>query len=166
MLLWRQERLPLPLAYLDDVDLLRQLENALDLAERSNQILTWGMARVAALVMAPEAGGQGRPPDRGEVDRLLKSWAPGRFYWSWLESPFRRLLVELPDDREDSGDGVIIFGKRKMPEWVRTIYQAASETFREVAAGLERSVRSLKAVARVEGPFRSRLYKEVLKGGE
>jgi len=166
VLLWRQERLPLPLAYLDDVDLLGRLKVALDLAERANQTLIWGLRWVASLILSPESGGQSRPPDRGEVDRLLEGWAPGRLYWSRLEAPFRQLLVELPDDHEEGGDGGLIYGSRKMPEWSRTVYQAATETFADVAAGLERSVRSLKAVARVEGPFRSRLHRELLKGGE
>jgi CRISPR system Cascade subunit CasA len=166
VLLWCQERLPLPLAYLDDKDLLDKLKDAIAVAEKTHETLRWGLRWVASLVLSPESGGQSRRPDRGEVDRLLKSWAPGRLYWPRLGAPFRRLLVELPDDQEDSGDGVIIFGNRKMPEWVRTVYQAAFATFREVAAGLERSVRSLKAVARVEGPFRARLHRELIKGGE
>lgn len=155
LLLWRQERLPLPLAYLDDKDLLDKLRTALDLAEKSYETLTWNLKRVASLVLFPES--EVRPRDRGVVD-LLKAWALGRLYWSKLEAPFRQLLAELPDDQENGGDGAIIYGNRKIPDWSRTVSQAASETFREVAAGLERSVRSLKAVARVEGPFRSHLY--------
>lgn len=190
LLLWRQERLPLPLAYLDDINLLGQLKVGLALAEKANDTLSLGLGWVASLVLSPESGGAGSQAQQGEVGRLLKAgvpatsrtgysrevkkkwdillkaWAPGRLYWPRLEAPFRRLLVELPDDREDSDDGVIIYGNRKMPEWTRTVYQAASDTFEEVAAGLERSVRSLKAVARVEGFFRSWLHKELLKGGE
>jgi hypothetical protein len=167
VLLWRQERLPLPLAYLDVKDLLDKLKDAIAVAEKTHEILRWGLSWVASLVLFPESGGQSLSPDRRkEVNRLFEAWAPGRLYWPRLEAPFRRLLVELPDDQEDSGDGVIIYGNRKMPEWTQTVYQAAFVTFREVAAGLERSVRSLKAVAQVEGPFRSRLHRELLKGGE
>ncbi|MBW1991745.1 MAG: type I-E CRISPR-associated protein Cse1/CasA [Deltaproteobacteria bacterium] len=104
LLLWRQERLPLPLAYLEDKDLLDRLKEALHLAEKAHDILRWGLREVASLVLWPESresGAPGRGPDRGEVDRLLKAWAPGRLYWSGLEAHFRQFLVELPEDREE-----------------------------------------------------------------
>lgn len=166
LILWRQERLPLPLAYLEDEELLGQLKIALDLAEKAHELLIRDLRWVAALILAPPTGGQGRKADKNEVARLVKSWAPGRLYWSRLEAPFRRLLVELPDDREEDEDGEPVYGTQRLPEWRCLVANAALESFQEVAAGLERSVRTLKAVARVEGPFRARLNKELLPGGE
>jgi hypothetical protein len=166
LILWRQERLPLPLAYLEDEELLGQLKLALDLAKKAHELLIQNLRWLAALILAPSTGGQNRQADKNEVARLVKSWAPGRLYWSRLEAPFRRLLVELPEDRQEDEDGEPVYGTQCLPEWRRLVADVARESFQEVAAGLERSVRSLKAVARVEGSFLARLKQELLPGGE
>ncbi|MBM4285878.1 MAG: type I-E CRISPR-associated protein Cse1/CasA [Deltaproteobacteria bacterium] len=167
--LWRQERLPLPLAYLEDQELLHALKVALDLTEKAHGILTWGVRSVAALILRPDAdpvkkAASGK--EREEINRLVNSWAPGRLYWSRLEAPFRELMVQLPEDQREDEEGEVVFGSQLLPDWRRLVAGVAERTFTEVAAGLEKTVRSHKAVARMEGRFRARLKKELLEGGE
>lgn len=160
--LWRFERLPLPLAYLDDKDLLGELRLALEKCERAHDLLLSHTKKLAALVLAPPVAGQRRQADPKEVARLVQSWAPSRRYWARLEAPFRHLMIELPADQTENEDGEVVYGTRLLPEWRRTVYQAARQGFQEVAKGLENSLRSLKALAQVEGPFLAALKKELL----
>lgn len=158
LILWRQERLPLPLAYLEDIDLLDKLQEALALAEKGHDLMRTALRQVAQEVLSPPP----RTPDRNEVGRLLQSWAPGRHYWPRLELPFRRLLMELPEDRKEDEEGETVYGSRRLPEWRREVADAALQSFQEVAGGLERSVRLLKAVAQAQGIFHARVIKELI----
>lgn len=162
LILWRFERLPLPLAYLDDKDLLGELRLALEVCERAHDILQGHMKKLAELVLAPPTPSQKPAADRQEAARLVQSWAPSRRYWARLEAPFRHLMVELPADRVENEDGEVVYGSRSLPEWRRTVYQAAQQSFQEVAKGLQNSLRSLKALAQVERPFLAALKKELL----
>lgn len=162
LILWRSERLPLPLAYLEDVNLLGELRLALDVSEKGHDCLNQHMRNLAELVLAPPVPGQKRQAVSQEVARLVKSWAPGRRYWSRLEAPFRHLMAELPEDRTENEDGEVLYGTRLLPDWRRTVYQAAWQSFKEVANGLEKTVRSLKAVAQVEGRFKAALKREIV----
>lgn len=163
LILWRHERLPLPLAYLEDRELLGELRLALELCERAHDILQRHMKKLAELVLAPPTPSQKRAADRREAARLIQSWAPGRQYWARLEAPFRHLMAELPADQMKNEDGEVVYGARLLPEWHRTVYQAAQQSFQEVAKGLENSLRSLKALAQVEGLFLAALKKELLQ---
>ncbi|MEJ5330683.1 MAG: type I-E CRISPR-associated protein Cse1/CasA [Desulfobaccales bacterium] len=162
LILWRYERLPLPLDYLEDENLLGELRNALEVCERAHDCLNQHMRNLAALVLAPPVGGQKRQADPQEVARLVQSWAPGRRYWARLEAPFRHLMAELPADQVENEEGEVVYGTRLLPEWRRTVYKAARQSFQEVAKSLENSLRSLKALAQVEGRFFAALKKELL----
>lgn len=164
-ILWRQERLPLPLAYLEDQELLGELRRALEVSEKAHEVLKRSIQKLAALVLAPPVGGQKRQADPQERDRLIKSWAPGRRYWSRLEGPFRELMVKLPEDRTEDEDGEVAYGGSCLPAWRQAVYEAARQSFREVAHGLENSLRSLKAVAQVEGQFGTALKKKLFPEG-
>lgn len=150
ILFWRQERLPLPLAYLEDRKLYNWLTDALKMAEKTSGTLKYYLKELAALISA------------GDGTSLLQAWAPERLYFSKLEIPFRRLLLELPDDKTDGGD----YGINQLPHWTRLLYQTALHTFNSVAAGLGESARSIQAIAKVKDRFTWSLYKNLLKEGE
>jgi CRISPR system Cascade subunit CasA len=170
ILLWRQERLPLPLSYLENnEDLLNELKKALTLSEDVGQILNSNMYQVAQLILSPTFNPKdkkSRKPDNNAVKNLLKTWAPDRFYFSQLEAPFRRLLVELPDDRQEDEDGDLDYGYRTIPAWGQVLQQAALDAFNTIAAGLGESPRTLKAVARVEDRFKASLAGKISEGGK
>ena len=96
---YRDERMPLPLAYLESEEHVSRLKEATDRAEAAARQL-WGACRtLATFVIKPDADAEGaKPPVREDLDRLTASWAAERHYWAALELPFRQLLVALPDD--------------------------------------------------------------------
>lgn len=184
ILLWRQERLPLPLAYLDDMDLMAKLRDALHLAEEVNGILELYLKVVGLTILDPQVDAQRHLRDIAahvfqrevykrlsaalfspEMKGVLKAWAPNRLYFSRLEVPFRELLVKLPNDRQEDEDGDMDYGREELPQWGRVLQQAAQDAFDTIVNGLGRSPRVLKAVARVEGRFRGALYKKISEGG-
>lgn len=165
--LWRQERLPLPLAYLENKDLLDKLNEALSLAEGVSLTLKDHLRDVAKAILAPDSGKpKARKPDPDAVKNLMKTWGPDRLYFSQLEAPFRRLLVKLPGDKEDDGEGGVDYGLKEMPIWNQVLRQAAQEAFNTITAGLGGSGRTLKAVAQVEDRFRWALNQKISEGGE
>jgi len=168
--LWRQERLPLPLAYLaDNEDLLGALKRAISISEDVSQTLNSNLYQVAQLILSPDHNPKdrkSRAPDSKAVKNLLNSWAPKRLYFSQLEAPFRRLLVELPKDQADDGEGGIDYGGKELPIWKKVLQEAARGAFDTIATGLGGSPRALKAVAQVEGRFQAALAGKISEGGE
>lgn len=166
IVLWRQDRLPLPLRYLEERALWERLDEALDTAERVGRALHATSETLAALVFVPDAD---KEPDgvvkvkrdkntKKRIASLVASWSPLRRYWAQLEPPFLRLLVALPDDRvpEEEEDGWQ-YGLETLPAWKGEVGRAVWQAFGEMAAGLDMSGRALKAIARAEGELRGRL---------
>jgi len=154
VILWRQERLPLPLAYLEEKGLLDKLKQAITLAEEVERVLLNCIWRIAKLILSPDSENPGgRTPDPNEVRRLQQSLRPRLLYWSKLDNPFRKFLVDLAEDWQEDEDGDLIYGQQTLPDWARTLRQAANHAFQETTRGFERSVRTLKAIAKVEAQF-------------
>jgi CRISPR system Cascade subunit CasA len=158
LILWRHERLPLPLAYLEEKDLLDRLRDSISLAEELEKVLTGSIRRLARLILAPESDAPGsRQPDKQEVGRLLQSLAPRLMYWSKLDSPFRKFMTDLAEDRSQDEDGEVIYGQATLPYGVGTLRQAAIDAFKEPPLGFEISARTLKALAKAKAQFWSKL---------
>jgi CRISPR system Cascade subunit CasA len=139
ILFWRHERLPIPLAYLDNRLLVESLREALHLTETAAQDLgqvVWVMAKE---VLPPDSK---REVIRPFVDHL----GADRAYWSRLEGPFKRLMVDLTTDRDEDGT----HGGRQLPEWKKTLSATLWNAFAEATQGMERSTRTLKAMAGAE----------------
>lgn len=95
--MFRAERMPLPLAYLRDEELLSQLATAVDQAEQARGALSaalWLLARFCLARDADLAGG--REPDGKDVRALVEHWGAEGAYWAELELPFLRLVDDLP----------------------------------------------------------------------
>lgn len=164
VLLWRHERLPLPLAYLDDTDLLSTLKDGLDLAESVGRLFSSGFVditteegprkvpspfrKLAAVALSPMDDTKADP---GAVGRLLVHLAPGRLYWSRLETPFKRFMVELAEERAGNRP------ENAFREWVVALRDSAVGAFKEATLGLDGSGRTLRAVALAEREFNRRL---------
>ena len=140
---WRHERLPLPLAYLKDKQLADTLRDVLDLTETIAQNLNRAMWTMATRMLA---AGPDRKPKADDVRNLSDHLGAGRAYWSQLETPFKRLLVELPDDKDEESE----YGGVQIGKWKSTLRHALWKAFRESTRGMERSTRNLKAVALAE----------------
>ena len=140
---WRHERLPLPLAYLKDKQLADTLREVLELTETTAQNLNRAMWTMATRMLA---AGPDRKPKAEDVRNLSDHLGAGRAYWSQLETPFKRLLVELPDDKDEESE----YGGVQIGKWKSTLRHALWKAFRESTRGMERSTRNLKAVALAE----------------
>lgn len=149
---WRQERLPLPLAYLDDDDLYLRLTRALQLAESVGRTLEGAGRRFAELVFVPDAQYAPKKVDpriagkRQDIDKLLATLALGQQYWASLETPFAAFVVAQALGNENA-----------FREWGEVVIQAAQEDFRAVMANLDSSTRILRANVGAERLFNSRL---------
>lgn len=167
VVLWRHERLPLPLAYLDDEKLLAKLKDALGLAETVASLFSipsrqegreeqarngWPFRTLAALLLAPDRTARDQP-----LRNVVAHFAPGRAYWSRLEVPFKRLLVSLPRDVTESSSGEREYGRTEMPRWARTLRREAWSAFEVAVRGLDGSARSLRARAVAEAQFKWRI---------
>lgn len=140
---WRHERLPLPLAYLKDKQLADTLREALELTETTAQDLNGAMWTMATRMLAAD---ENRKPDARSIRSLVDNLGAERAYWSRLEAPFKQLLVELPDDKDEESE----YGGVQFSKWKSTLREALWNAFRESTRGMERSIRNLKAVALAE----------------
>ena len=161
VVLWRQERLPLPLFYLDDRDLTTRLGEALALADAAKDVLRGSARRLAKLLLAPGSDDPNqRQPKKEDIEPLLTHLAPERRYWPRLEVTFKHLLVRLPGDRTEE-DGSIDYGRRELPTWAREVRSAARAAFEETTRGLDGSARTLKAAVQAQSVFDARLHKVI-----
>jgi hypothetical protein len=162
---WRHERLPLPLAYLQDSGLLEQLRQGLNLAEKVGEAFNVSMRTVARLILVPsrpEEGGENLNQNTKEQIRsLVRSLGADRAYWSRLERPFTQFLVDLAAEsiRPDFDQQGIPVATRR---WASDLGRAVRQAFTEATRGLDTSARTLGALAKAEPSLYRRLH-EVLK---
>jgi CRISPR system Cascade subunit CasA len=133
---WRHETLPLPLAYLDNPELVELLKTALTLAESvaAEALRPAAWAAVANwLTPNPEM-----KPDTDRVRDVVNSFAPERLYWSRLERPFRELLVALAGNKVDLAVC--------LSRWYWTILHRTAKTAFDSSIGRIDAGRDLKAV--------------------
>ena len=166
VLFWRHERLPLPLAYLSDEVLLGSLRLALELTEQVAGALRGGIRRLAELSLAPDSDVGGRAAHGADVTSLASSYGVERLYWSQLEGPFKRLLVDLEQDRHVDDPAYpeeVSYGIVELPLWGATVGQAAWKSFNTVTRSLNTSARDLKAAALAERQFNGQMRKLIAK---
>lgn len=158
IVLWRQDRLPLPLRYLEERLLWEELDSALGKAEQVARVLGNAIETLAALIIAPEADREKdglakvkrEKQTKQRITKLVESWSPLRRYWAQLEPPFLALLSALPDDRMLDEEEDWQYGAQTIPRWQEEIERAARRAFRETALGSGSSGRTLKAIAWAE----------------
>jgi CRISPR type I-E-associated protein CasA/Cse1 len=162
VILWRREELPLPLALLALPDAISDLADALRVAEVVGRLLSQTARQLAELLLAPMSDEtDGRKADPEQAKALARALALERRYWPRLDAPFAALITALPKDRApepddpDAGDD----GANALRAWAEALETAANDAFEETVASLDRSARSLKAVAAARGRFRGGLRK-------
>ncbi len=159
VMLWRNEHLPLPAAYLEDDELVNTLAGALRTAEEGGAALRRSAWAMAELILDPDSGrhGGGRPK-RDNTSALATRLIPQRLYWAMLEVPFRRLIAVLPTDAV-CDDGIMTYGSVALREWERAVHRAALDAFESSASSLGLSTASAKAIARAECQLRAALHR-------
>ena len=151
--LWRHERLPLPLKYLEDHDLLGDLGLALAYAEdlaRELRAAAWTFATV--LLKPSEETGQ--PPRREEIEPIARSLAPERRFWPALESIFLEFMTKLPEPDAAGREAELL-------QWRSEVRGTAKTALKETVRDLSASTRELKAVAVAERAFRRNLRRRL-----
>jgi len=146
---YRAERMPLPLAYLRDQELVNHLQDVLEMTERAASQL-WGATRtLATLLLSPESDLEGgRQPAPEDLAGITGQWAVERRYWSRLEVPFIETVEALPRDPE-----------RTLEQWREILLRSAREAFDHAADNLAHDPRALKAVVRASGQLAAGLAK-------
>jgi CRISPR system Cascade subunit CasA len=188
VILWRHDRMPAPVALLDDPNAAGRIERAINYAtntareilliERSGlkQTIHRGegrMWRVACLFCYPNAEHpllELRPKekdlDNERIAQIAKTPDPLTVLWSRLETPFHAFLLQLPKDAEGA-----------MKKWMDEVEDQAHKAFVEARDSLGTSPRALATAAissdfrrkeRYEAETAQRLEKEneANKGGE
>lgn len=131
LLFWQQENFELPLAYLNDENLLESLKNALEFAEEISGNLRSGVKKLAETLGTNAANFPAMP-----------------IYWSTLELKFQSLLSGLPNDKDAA-----------MCEWFAEVLRTANKAFDDTTNSLSGSAQELKAVVEARGLFNGITYK-------
>ncbi|MGI5819457.1 MAG: type I-E CRISPR-associated protein Cse1/CasA [Armatimonadota bacterium] len=132
---WRHERLPLPLRYLADDELVEHLRACLELTESVH-----GSLYGAGCALAEQALTAGvRDPDGGAVSNMIDSLGVSTHYWSALELPFRELVVDLAAKDADR-DALEV-------AWVARLRRTAWQVFERAQNSLAPNARNLRAIS-------------------
>lgn len=142
ILLWRHDRLPLPLALLLDENAESRVATAIGEADALAEEMRARFAVVARALLMPERLGSGISPDPDDVKGLVNKFDPRRAYWPQLETPFLDFLTLLSDDYAAANDA-----------WHAHIEKAANDSFRDTCNALGDGPRAVVAVSQVYPNF-------------
>jgi CRISPR system Cascade subunit CasA len=155
----RSERIPLSTAVLRDDELVGNLRQMLDMAEKAAQRLSDAALWLAILGLSPAIDGEPAkvlrtlPKNlRDTASDLREQWAVEQRYWPHLELPFRLTMEALPQDREGA-----------LESWRKTLWKAAWDAFDQVTGSLDHDPGKLKAVVRARGQLAGGLVKVLPK---
>lgn len=136
---WRRESMPLPLAYLDNVELVSRLARSLEQCEIGasavkEAIRAFGQRHLDAVNDPPK-------PDRTRLDAWIEATGAARRYWAALDLPFRRHLVALAGAEAAGPDAAAA----ERAAWCRVVRDAARDAFEGTAGALDQTARLLRA---------------------
>ena len=142
---FRQEQLPMPLAYLADANLVTTLHNALqktgsiafDLVQTARL-----MGMIQQVANGEENGWQKQwgglnPNAKSAINDWIAHTGMERTYWSGLDIPFQSFIVDLAKDQEQA-----------LADWFTQLKSAAKDAFEQAAECVGTDGRSFKAVVR------------------
>lgn len=141
---FRQEHMPLPLAFLEDEELLGKLETALTLAAETRRSLWSAVSWMSVLIVSPNSDGKNWKDinriTKDQAGQLYQHWSVESDFWGALEIPFLRLLEGLPNDPETATN-----------EWKATLKQTAWASLEKAVDQAGENVHALKAAVRARG---------------
>lgn len=153
ILFWRRERLPVPAAILDDINLVERSGRLLQMAEVAESELYRRAKTMARLVRIPD----GREPSKNEwddIEKVVKAIDPRPAYWARLEKHFFSLLEDLPQDWDATTDDWKPDDQQKATRhWGDALKREARRALEESIGCLGTSARAISAVARVRTDF-------------
>lgn len=125
LLFWQKESFYLPLAYLNNDDLLQSLGHAVEFAEQMGFVLKLGIKKLAEKLETDTANFQAMA-----------------MYWQALELSFQTLLSNLPKDETVA-----------MSAWCKFVLDTARQAFRRTADSSSGAAREQKAIVEAEAEF-------------
>lgn len=134
---YREERMPLPLVYLQDETLAEQVRLALLLAENVNNALSMAGLDLAKWIASPKTIKRVHKQDYMPIFAQLDL---DRRYWPRLDVPFQTFIRDLPGERQAALD-----------RWVDVVCNTARRAFNEAADGVAEPTRGLKAITMARG---------------
>lgn len=151
---FRQESLPLPLAYLTQEELVTYLHTVLSRTETVAFDLVQALRLTGMLerVAEVEDGGwqkQWRGLNRnakGDINNWIDHTGAERNYWASLDTPFQQLIVSLPENADEA-----------MAAWHEQLRRSALAAFDLAGQATANDARSFKAVVRGQGYLQYRL---------
>lgn len=141
-LLWRHDRLPLPLALLLQESTEANVDAAIKEADALADEMRARFAVVARTLLMPERLGTGISPDPDDVKNLVNKFDPRRAFWPRLETPFLEFLAQMPLDYASA-----------LAQWRAQIEAAANTSFQAACHSLGDGPRAVVAVAQVYPTF-------------
>lgn len=146
---FREEHMPLPLAYFSDPNKVEKMSIALEWAENVRSQLWGAVNRLASLFIAPESDLEsGRTPDKKDIASLIEHWNVERRYWSGLEIPFYTLVETLPAQPEAA-----------LEVWRAALQRAAWSAFEQTENQAGLGPKALKAAVRAKEQLAAGLKK-------
>lgn len=118
----RDQRLPLPLDYLNAPNRVAALRQAKVKAEETYLQLYFAQKTLAQRLVTH---GGTREPDKNDISNLISHWSTESFYWNQLEVPFWQLVNELPADMDNA-----------LFQWEKTLREMAISVFDQTVQSL------------------------------
>lgn len=135
--MWSRERLPLPLLYLTEKRLTSALDDALKLTESIEGNLKEAIKKLARNLIGEQ-----------EANALADSFGAKEFYWSRLGVSFKKFLLDLAREFEQTQEG-----EQTLTQWARTVVNTARAALEQAINSLSGSARELRAAAQAESEF-------------
>lgn len=148
VILWKQERLPLPLVFLSDNELQGKLSTIIGFAEDLARILQSSINKLAFEFLPNIAG-----KDRSEkAKKIAENFPTMPTFWGNLEITFKRIIIHLPEKQDEA-----------ICEWFQFVNKTAKKAFDKTADSLSGSAIEQKAIVEAEKKFN--IEKHVLLHG-
>lgn len=168
VILWRRERLPLPMRYLapEGKALRDELSGGLKAAEEVSRLLGVGYIPVKDEAGKPKSSpspvwvlarelltmSSQRTPDREDITKLADHFTAARTYWAALELPFRQFMRDLAKEPAQ-GQALDDHYHEELDHWKQEIRVIVKCTFEDLVVALESDAQSLRAVALAQRRF-------------
>jgi len=148
---FRDERLPLPLVYLTDDQLVNRLADALEYTATIALDVIQSLRQVGMYLQVSDAEkkkwGELNINTKGAINDWVAHTGAQRYYWASLDIPFQTFIVDLAHKERES----VLLG------WLERLQSTALATFEQAAQCVSNDGRSFKAIVRGRGYLNYRL---------
>ena len=157
ILFWRYERFSVPVAMLEDVNIIDRIGTLVGEADNVEKILRQKAINIAYRYTV-QANGRPDTKDQhdrnNDADKIAESIDPRPAYWARLEKHFFDLLQNLPNDWDtEAGDWKPDDQQHATRTWRKAVLNEARRSLEESVRSLGTTARAISAIARVGTDF-------------